>query len=290
MKVLVLGGTRYVGRHLVRELLSAGHDVTIATRGKAPDDFQRQVRRKIVERQDPDSLSAAFGSEFYDVVVDNLAYSSDDVRFLLDAVHINKYVMTSTASVYRDFHMNLQEAEFDAKNAPLKWCGRDQDAYDESKRQAESALLQAYPDLASVVVRFPWIFGADDYTNRLLFYVEHILNARPMNMDNGDARLAFIHSLEAGRFLAWCAESPVQGVMNASSCGTISLGEILDYAQRRMGKKAILDVCGEPAPLNGVPSFSLDTAAARQSGFTFQPISQWLYPLIDCWDEALGTA
>lgn len=287
MKALVLGGTKYVGIHLVNELISAGYDVTVATRGKAPDSFRDKVRRKIIERQNPDSLFVAFKDEFYDITIDNLAYCSNDVRYLLDSVHTKKHVMTSTVSVYSDFHMNMQEIEVDIKNASLKWCGRDEYTYGEAKRQAESALFQAYPDLPSVAVRFPWIFGKDDHTKRLFFYVEHIFNAKAMDVDNCDARFSFINSHEAGRFLAWCAKSPVLGVVNASSSSTVSLAEIIDYTEKRIGKKAIIDVRGEPAPLNAAPSFSLDTTTARGAGFSFQNISEWVYPMIDCWVDAL---
>lgn len=283
MKILVLGGTRYAGVHLVKELISSGHDVTIATRGKTPDSFGDNINRKIVERQNPDSLSAAFSEEFYDAVIDNLAYCSNDVRYILDSIHTDLYVMTSTMSVYSDFHMNMHETEFDPKSTSLKWCGRDDYTYDEIKRQAESALFQAYPSQASVAVRFPWIFGKDDYTKRLFFYVEHIVNGQAMNVDNYDARLSFINSLEAGRFLAWCAEKSISGCVNACSNGTVSLAEIFSYTEKRTGKKALIDEHGEPAPLNGVPSFSLDTATAGSSGYVFQNISDWVYPMIDYW-------
>jgi nucleoside-diphosphate-sugar epimerase len=290
MNILVLGGTKYAGIHLVNELISAGYDVTIATRGKTPDNFHDKVGRKVIERKNADSLFAAFNDEFYDVVIDNLAYCSNDVCYLLDSIHTKKYIMTSTISVYSDFHMNMQEIEVDTRNALLKWCGHDEYTYGEAKRQAESALIQAYPSLPSVAVRFPWIFGKDDYTKRLFFYVEHIFNAKSMNIDNYDARLSFINSHEAGRFLAWCAGSPVLGVMNASSCGTISLEEIIDYVEKRIGKKAIIDVQGESAPLNGAPSFSLDTTTAQSAGFSFQNISEWVYPMIDYWVDTLNIA
>jgi nucleoside-diphosphate-sugar epimerase len=287
MKILVLGGTRYAGIHLVNELILGGHDVTIATRGKTPDNFGGIVKRKTVERQSPDSLRAAFNGEFYDAVIDNLAYCSNDVRCLLDAVRTEKYVLTSTVSVYGDFHMNLRESEADTKNTPLKWCGQNDYAYDEVKRQAESALFQAYGGLPSVAARFPWIFGRDDYTKRLFFYVEHIINEKAMNIDNLDARLSFINSVEAGKFLAWCAESPISGAVNASGNGTVSLAEIIDYTENRAEKKALIHENGETAPLNGVPSFSMDTTLAQNAGYRFQDVTEWVCPTIDFWIEAL---
>lgn len=289
MNILVLGGTRYAGVHLVNELISGGHDVTIATRGKTPDNFGDTVNRKTIERHNRDSLYAAFQGEIFDVVIDNLAYCSNDVRFLLDAVQTKKYILTSTVSVYNDFHMNMQEAEVDTKSIPFQWCGHDDYAYDEVKRQAESALFQAYPSVPSVVVRFPWIFGKDDYTKRLFFYIEHIFKEQAMNIDNTDSRLSFISSNEAGHFLAWCAETPIVGYVNASSNGTIALAEVIDYTEKCSGKRALIREDGEVAPLNGVPSFSLDVSTASNAGYNFQNITEWVYPAINYWIDALRT-
>lgn len=287
MKILVLGGTRYAGVHLVNELVSSGHQVTIANRGKTPDNFGDTVKRKIIERRNPDSLFAAFRNEYYDAVIDNLAYCSNDVRALLDSVRTKKYVMTSTVSVYSDFHSDIKETEFDAGQTSLKWCNYDEYTYDEVKRQAEAALFQKYHSLPSVAVRFPWIFCKDDYTKRLFFYVESIYNGQAMNVNNLDSRLAFINSREAGAFLAWCAENPIFGHVNACSNGTIALTEVIDYAEKRIGKKAVINKNAPPAPLNGVPSFSLDTTTARKHGYNFQNITEWLYPTIDYWIEDL---
>ena len=284
MKALVLGGTLFMGVHLVNELIKTGHDVTIATRGKTPDSFGDKVKRLKIDRKDPDSLRAAFTGQYYDITVDNITYSSNEVRMLLDTVQTGKYVMTSSCSVYsKDFHENMSESEMDPVTFPLKWCDYSGTPYDEAKRQAEAALFQAYPGQPAVAVRFPYIFGKDDYTKRLFFYVDHVFHEGPMHIDNLEAQISFIDSAEAGQFLFHAATGPVEGPVNAASNGTVSLGEIIAYTEKITGKKAIIKAEGEAATLNGAPSFSLDTAKAAKSGFEFKNINEWVYPLIDLW-------
>ena len=273
-----------MGVHLVNELIAAGHAITIATRGKTPDSFGNKVNRLIIDRQDPASLSSAFKGKHYDIAIDNIAYASNDVKYLLDVLHTQKYILTSTVSVYApNFHVNLREEEVDTKTLPLKWCNYQDVTYDEAKRQAEAALFQAYPSQLSAAVRFPYIFGHDDYTKRLYFYVENIFQQRPMHIDNLTSRLSFINSKEAGRFLAHAATAPITGYVNAGSIGTISLEEIIRYTENITSKKAIIDEGGAPAPLNVVPSFGLDTSKAVKAGFKFRDINDWVYPLIDRW-------
>ena len=65
MKILVIGGTRYFGIPMVKELLSQGHDVTIATRQLTDDDYGDKVKRIRLERTDPQSIASAVTCSHY---------------------------------------------------------------------------------------------------------------------------------------------------------------------------------------------------------------------------------
>jgi nucleoside-diphosphate-sugar epimerase len=74
MKILVLGGTAFFGRLLVRLLLGNGHDVTIATRGQTPDDFGDAVTQIKVDRTNQDAMMEAFGKCYYDLVYNQICF------------------------------------------------------------------------------------------------------------------------------------------------------------------------------------------------------------------------
>lgn len=280
MNILVLGGTRYFGVHMVEALLQKGHNITIATRGLKKDNFGNRVHRVIVERTSPKNMAEAFCGRTFDVVCDSLAYSSNDVKYALDSINCKRYVMTSSSSVYR-LHRNTIEGDFNPLGKPLSWCNRADYPYDETKRLAECALFQAYPLQNSVAARFPFVIGNDDYTKRLYFYVEHVVKGIPMFINDIDAQMGFISSDEAGRFLAFLAEQEYTGVINASSDGTISLKEIIQYVEEKTGKKAILSKDGDNAPYNGETDYSLNTELASELGFKFSPIHSFISNLID---------
>lgn len=100
MKVLVLGGTRFFGIHLVDELLKSNCDVTIATRGLTSDSFGNKVKRIRLDRHDELSIINNLSDKYFDVIYDNLAYCSNDIEILLPHIHCGKYVVTSSTSVY----------------------------------------------------------------------------------------------------------------------------------------------------------------------------------------------
>lgn len=281
MKILVIGGTRFFGIHMVNELLAAGHDVTIATRGKTPDSFGDKVKRIILERNNAESVRNALSGIHFDVVIDKIAYCSNDIKYVMEVIDCNKYIYMSSTAVYNPLHPNTVEMDFDGRKNELIWCDRSDFSYDEVKRQAEYALWQQYSDQKWIAVRYPFAIGKDDYTKRLLFYVEHIMKSIPMNIDNPDCQMSFIRSDEAGKFLAFLVDKDITGSINGASCGTISIREMIEYVEQKTGAKAIIDNLGDVAPYNGVPQYSICTDRAKELGYKFTELKDWIYELLD---------
>ena len=281
MKILVLGGTRFFGIHMVNDLIEKGHDVTIATRGNTPDDFGDSVSRIRFERTDEDSIKAAIAGTHYDVIIDKIAYCSNDIRKLMDSADCDKYIYMSSTAVYDPKHINTVEEDFDGTDGELIWCDRKDFPYDVIKRQAEYALWQRYPEKNWIAVRYPFVTGKDDYTRRLYFYVEHVLKQLPMKIDNDDSQMSFIRSDEAGKFLSFLVDKDFKGAVNGSSKGTVSIREVLDYLEKETGMSAVINDDGDPAPYNGETEYRINTEKAESLGFAFTDLKDWLYPLLD---------
>ena len=285
MNILVIGGTRFFGIHMVEELLKMGHDITIATRGQATDSFGDRVKRITIERTNEDSIRNAFKEKHYDVVIDKIAYCSNDIKYVMENISCDKYIYMSSTSVYAPKHMNTLETDFDGYSNDFVWCDRMAFPYEGIKRQAEYALWQKYSDRKWIAVRYPFAIGKDDYTKRLLFYVEHTMKSIPMNIDNLDYQMGYIRSDEAGKFIAFLVDKDVNGALNGSSGGTISIKEIIDYVEKKTGTKAIIDKEGDEAPYNGEPEYSINTEKANALGFRFSRLNDWIYELLDYYIE-----
>lgn len=287
MNILVIGGTRFFGIPMVEELLKNGHEVTIATRGLAEDPYGDRVKRIIVERTSEESMKSVLKGMHFDVVIDKIGYCSNDVKYAMEAVSFDRYIHMSTTAVYQPKHMNTVETEFDGKAEEVIWCDRIAFPYDEVKRQAEKSLWQKYSDRKWIAVRYPFVIGKDDYTERLKFYVEHTMKSIPMNIDNLDCQMGFIGSEEAGKFMAYLVDKDMEGAINGCSEGTISLKEIIEYVEKKTGSKAIIDKDGEDAPYNGEPEYSINTEKAKAAGFRFSKLRDWIYELLDYYISAV---
>jgi len=105
MKLLVLGGTRFLGRHLVDAALARGDDVTVFTRGRQPNHWRGAVTA-ITGDRDPDKAPglAALGQGAWDAVIDTSGYVPRVVRAsaALLAPRVGRYLFVSSISVFAD--------------------------------------------------------------------------------------------------------------------------------------------------------------------------------------------
>ena len=107
MNTLVLGGSQFVGLHLVRELAARGHEVTVLNRGKTETGLPAGVQRLTADRTDNDSMRGALAGKDWDAVFDVSGFvmvaGASDIGFLLDLLdgRTRAYVYTSSIMAYR---------------------------------------------------------------------------------------------------------------------------------------------------------------------------------------------
>lgn len=283
-KVLVLGGTRFFGKKLVQQLIREQADVTIVTRGHTPDSFDDSVTRLHVDRTDPVALQNGLGSTTFDVVYDNICYTGQQAEeaIQLFSGRTNKYIVTSSLSVYPFGEPRKTESEFDPYTYPLLESYASKDDYAEGKRQVEAVLCQKAP-FPVAAVRFSIVLGPDDYTRRLHFHVDHVKQGQPIGIPNLQAQMSYIHSDEAASFLAWLGSSSLEGPVNACSQGEISLERIISLIEGVVHKQAIIhsEAAEEHMSPFGVPKpWYMDTTKAASAGYTFKHLDDWLPQLI----------
>lgn len=282
--VLVLGGTRFFGKDLVDKLLEAGHTVTIATRGNTEDPFGDRVERIKVDRTDEAALAAATEGRRFDVVYDNICYTADEARAAIRVFEgkVGHYVLTSSLSVYGTGSADMQESLVDASALEVPPSPVGQVAYGEGKAQAEAVFFREAPFPASAA-RFPIVLGPNDYTKRLHFHADRIKNGVSFVMPNTEARICFIHEEEAADFLKWLGESGVTGPFNAASAGKPKLRELLAAIDKETGGSVIVLPEGpdsEASPFGIPDDWAMDTSKAKQAGFVFRDLDDWLPGLI----------
>ncbi|TRZ38955.1 NAD-dependent epimerase/dehydratase family protein [Niallia circulans] len=281
---LVIGGTRFFGVHLVESLLERGMEVTVATRGKTADSFGDRVKRIAFDRSDLANFKAAFQDTKWDVIYDQICYSAHDA---VDAIEVfngktDKYILTSTLSVYDSSSELLKEEDFNPYIYPIEVKPTKDVTYKEGKRQAEAVFFQKAP-FKTAAVRIPIVVGVNDYTQRLKFHTDKVASGREIYFPNLNAAMGFVDEKEAGHFIAWTGVEGVEGPVNACADGIITIAELLELIEKSAGKTAQLAIekNEENASPYGIESFwAMSNDKAKSLGFHFSNLYEWLPRLI----------
>jgi nucleoside-diphosphate-sugar epimerase len=292
--ILVIGGTRFIGRLLVQRLLQAGHRVTIATRGYAPDPFGQRVARVRVDRRNELAMKSAFAHASFDIVFDQMCYSPLDAAIAVRtfAGKVGRYVMTSTIDVYRSLGFDhcapVLEADLLVAAQPIdtRYPWHDPrlaiECYVAGKVQAEAYLVRD-GSLPLAVPRLGHVLGGpEDFTGRLAHYVELARGRGLLHYSRRDAAQSFMTAHAAADFLAWAGMQDFTGPVNAASDGALSaaalyerVGGVLDTRVRLLQAKAAAKP-GVLSPFDLPGPMAMDTSRAKALGYRFDHTDDWL--------------
>jgi nucleoside-diphosphate-sugar epimerase len=283
MRVLVIGGNRFFGRHLIKELLADKCEVTLLNRGNADDGFGEKVTRLRADRKVFSALKSAIAGQTWDLIFDQICYSAKEAR---DAVAIfdgrtKRYVVTSTESVY-DYGFDQPEENFRPEKFEFSKDVFQEESYQTAKRQMEATFIRN-ANFEVAIPRPSLVVGVDDYTGRLQWHIDRIKNLKPMYFPNVNVRTDFIKSDQAGNALKIIGMSKATGPVNCTTRGTIELGELIRICERATGKQAIFAENEEGdnhSPYGGEKTKSMNTARLYKLGFAASASETWMGALV----------
>ncbi len=174
MRILLIGGTRFVGRAMAEAAVTAGHEVTVLHRGRTNPDGLSGVEHLLADR-DAD-LSVLAGREF-DATVDVCAYVPRQVDALAGALagRGGHHVLVSTMSVYADIDApGLTEDSPLVEPPPADVEEVTNETYGGLKVLCERAAVAAYAHDSLTIVRPTYVVGPADYTYRFPYWVMRI--------------------------------------------------------------------------------------------------------------------
>lgn len=199
MKLLVLGGTVFLGRHVVDEALAAGCEVTVLNRGTHDVRFRQPVEQL---RGDRDGDLSALSGRHFDAVVDCSGYTAAQLQRTADVManQVGHYVFVSSISVYAQFPPG---GVFD-ESAPVTASA---EGYGGGKARAEEVICAAFPGRVTVL-RPGLIVGPHDPTGRFTYW--------PLRLARGGKVLAPgrpdrpVQFIDARDLAAWCVQLALQ--------------------------------------------------------------------------------
>jgi 2'-hydroxyisoflavone reductase len=294
VRLLVLGGTVFLGRHVVEAALARGDEVTLLNRGRHGVELYPEAERLVGDRDG--DLSALAGRE-WDAVVDTCGYFPRQIRASAEALagRVRHYTFVSTGSVYVD-HSTVGTTEEAPVHRPEPEAPEElgsPEAYGGFKALSEEAAEAALPGRV-LSVRAGLIVGPYDPTNRFTYWVTRLARGGEVLAPEPRSQpVQFVHARDLADWLLDAADRGVSGVLNATGpAEPLTLGETLERIRAGIGSSAelvwaderfLVDAGVEPfqeLPLWLAPTvdpdwagfFGLEISRARAAGLRFRPL------------------
>ena len=325
MKLLILGGTQFIGRHLTEAALAAGHDVTLFNRGRRGTELP--VETLVGDRYGDVS---ALAGRTWDAVIDVSAYTPGAVTQtakMLQAA-VEHYTFVSTISVYQDFARSgtdenapvgtlTDEAAAAAESAYAATGTVDGEVYGPLKAKCEEVVTAAFPN--ALIVRPGLVVGPYDYTDRLTYWVRRIglagkkLGTQVLAPGHPEQQVQLIDARDLAAWLLQVTQDKLTGTLNATGPDTayntmLSFGALLEACRTTLNPDAELVWAGDDFllahgleagelmpwhPVAAMPGwegfYDLDIRKALQSRLSFRPLAETVQDTF-AWDQTRAGA
>ncbi len=241
MQLLILGGTQFVGRHLVEQALANGHQLTLVHRGKTGADLFPECEHLLLDRSEG---LGDLGERTWDAVIDVSGYVPRVVRLSCEALRgrVKRYVFVSTISVY-DCNGQTTLDEDSPQLVPPAWEVEEinGETYGGLKVACEREVLSAWGDSATIV-RPGIVIGPYDHTKRFELWVRAMQGEGPVDVpQRSDQPVQFIDGRDLGAFMLHVTENNTPGTYNA--IGPViptTMGAMLSTIKTTLSSKAEL--------------------------------------------------
>ncbi len=301
-KILVLGGTGFIGPHMVREALRRGHDVTLFNRGKTNNTLFPDLELLIGDRDN--GLDALKGGK-WDAVVDNSGYVprhvADSARLLSPAV--SHYLFISSISAYASF------AQANYEDSPLATMSDETveevtgETYGPMKALCEQRAAAEIDDDRLTILRPTYICGPGDHTDRFSYWPVRTMKGGEMLWPGTPGhKTQIIDVRDLANFVVDAIEQRITGTYNTvTPAGSYSMGELLADSmavtgtevnptwvsaefieEQNLGADRSLPIWASPTgEYAGVAYVSGERAAAK--GLRNRPVKETARDLISWW-------
>lgn len=235
-RVLVLGGSYFIGKKIIDILLMQGYDVTILNRGSHMVDHVRQI---ICDRNDKEGMIKSLKNNTFDYIVDVSGLNKEQASIICNAIDIKelkKFIFISSSAVYDIDRLQPPFREEDVRGENQYWT-----SYGKDKIEAEDYYSTFFRDtqVKVILLRPPYVFGENNYAQRESFIFEHIEKSQPILIPKSNPMLQFIYTTDLANIIdiLLMKEKNSLAIYNVGNREPISSSDWIHACEKVAGKQ-----------------------------------------------------
>jgi len=234
MNILIIGGTRFLGRHLVDSALARGHEVTLFNRGKSNPDLFLNIETILGDREH--DLAKLAGRE-WDGVIDTSGYVPRIVRLSAQSLEgsVRHYVFISSISVYATFSkVGIDENDPVGKIEDESFEEITGESYGPLKALCEKAVRDVFGENRALIIRPGLIVGPNDPTDRFTYWPVRVARGGDvLAPEKPDAPVQIVDVRDLSDFIIKLIEENASGIYNATGPDyDLTMGALLDASKK----------------------------------------------------------
>ena len=231
-KVLILGGTRYLGKAIVNQL-SLNSKFVIASLSRSNE--KNTINHFVCDRKKPEDLNKVFKEFSPNIIIDMVNFDREDSKNIAalyrnnSLPYLSHYIMISTFLVYNYFDYTA----FSEKNINENYNNEKVDEYTNRKIESELALYSSSIMDITTILRLPFVFSADDYTKRFQAVCKISLRASLSDSYNTHCYSLIQKNDAANAIISLLDLTPI-GIADISNIGCVTDKKIIEILSEKV--------------------------------------------------------
>lgn len=191
-KILIMGGSYFIGKSIAQTFSQFGDDVYVLNRGSRPLNDSR-IKELVCDREDQEQLKKVLNDHHFEVVIDVSATNKVHLQYLVESLHTDRlasFIFISSSAVYDVENLSIPYKVSDPLGENSYWGD-----YGTNKIEAEAYLKTQLTNSQIIILRPPYVYGENNYAQRESFIFDHLVHHQPIIIPNqGDTLLQFIYT------------------------------------------------------------------------------------------------
>ncbi|WMM25483.1 NAD-dependent epimerase/dehydratase family protein [Tissierella sp. MB52-C2] len=237
-KVLIMGGSYFIGKKIVGVFCENKYDVFTLNRGTKAQDLDN-VHNLICDRNDNKQMENVLSKYRFNIVIDVSALNKEQGQILYKALNkeeLESFVFISSSAVYDVDSLTFPFKENDPLKENTYWT-----SYGQNKIEAENYYIENFRDssIDLIILRPPYAYGENNYAQRESFIFDHICKDRPIIIPNPNTYLQFIYTTDLANIIIELLKIKKQdiSIFNVGNKKPVTIREWIEYCAEVVGKE-----------------------------------------------------